>query len=1289
MPVYNQGAPGVRIVLNDNSEVTVTTNPNITAGIVGPSSKGEFNSIRTLTSTAEIDTYLGAGYNSYKYNQALYAARSIITAGGFVEFVRPFGEEVVTDRKDPAYKTNQALKTDSYLVSYDFNAENPADTSLSIGFNAATRYYVDGMTGKGSREIYNIAKAIKEHKNHNFVVNAPVEADSAGTQKKIPLFAIMNTDPTAAVRAGEFIEIRSITGNGSEVTVQTKGTHGLTKDQEVRICGTDTFDTGNDTVKVTYATASTFRYASTIVGTGSTGAVYVNEDTVETGVDYLRVSTVSAGQVSKKVSYIDASGEIADGETASVTFTNSKCEEKTYDIAGVNCDYEVQKYFKNAKLSDVNGSNAAYTNSNFSINLDKALKNDDIDVKFAITSGSITWSKTVTTEVSHDADDTHDEPWTETVVTETQTGTWIDADSGEISVDSFVAADGATTIVFAGTGDEAKDAEAKAADELIITSGTKFSVKYREAAYTNAVLSSEDMKNFEIGDRIKVDSDDAIVTGKAGNEITYDIINGTSVYPKQFTAEETGKIYNYTATLRGLRNAILEDDGSITKSPSTDKSFSYGSGIDEATNEILMSESVNEFSVDDTVFIPGFVNRAETGYFKTSETDTNSGYYKIYAIDYTNNRVTLKAIDGTTPLPVKAYTCKGDVTVADDVVTTTLRCDSGDRVLVQTGTDTTGNPVLTEGVVGSSEVVKTVVGETITINYIITITNKSGAVTPVSGTEIRNLSIEAETDLVMYDVTKANASLFIDNAWSNVGSPKVGDTRLYSINKFEIAVPALKQNVKGLFSTEDAAFTADTSLNEEADAWRTPVLHENIIVDSILGNTFVSLGLATEAMIDINFNGRPSKVYRLTDEGFAVARLFLYVEYMFAGDLYRFSGTVAPMIVNDTNIYIKTAADSIANGWELVMNENPMFEAAVEETDFDLSKSMVEGKMTGYVTKLAADGNDAALQNYAIWSYDPMNNNSSATYQNAWQLFLDKDNAYSDMLVACGTNVKNLFKPGYEEIDYNVIATMLDICEKRKDMYCIFDGVDEPNIDTALRKMISTGNFGDVGRWGAIYDGRSIFRDDIYTRSEVPALKTIEVATIMCLNRAGGQWWLPPAGYTYGAIPGANAVKQKYVRTYNYADDPNSDIARLYDAGINPTRVNQLGQFIYGQKTMLKRTTALNRINCIALVAGVHKRFSSYLDTKTFQLNTAELRANIQTYLQTQLDSITASNPSGLTSGTCICDETNNTPDIIDTNQLIVDIYLQPTRSAEFITLRTTVQRTGDTTTSNTTIIGG
>ena len=166
-------------------------------------------------------------------------------------------------------------------------------------------------------------------------------------------------------------------------------------------------------------------------------------------------------------------------------------------------------------------------------------------------------------------------------------------------------------------------------------------------------------------------------------------------------------------------------------------------------------------------------------------------------------------------------------------------------------------------------------------------------------------------------------------------------------------------------------------------------------------------------------------------------------------------------------------------------------------------------------------------------------------------------------------------------------------------------------------------------------------------------------------------------------------MRQKFLRSYNYAADPNSDIARLYDANINPTRVNDQGQFIYGQKTMLKRGSALNRMNVIMLIAGIHKRFENYLDQKVFQLNTAALRNNIQSDLQAQLELIKAANPQGITAGQVVCDETNNTPDIIDTNQLIVDVIIQPTRAAEFITLRTTVQRTGADLDVTNTIIGG
>jgi len=293
-------------------------------------------------------------------------------------------------------------------------------------------------------------------------------------------------------------------------------------------------------------------------------------------------------------------------------------------------------------------------------------------------------------------------------------------------------------------------------------------------------------------------------------------------------------------------------------------------------------------------------------------------------------------------------------------------------------------------------------------------------------------------------------------------------------------------------------------------------------------------------------------------------------------------------------------------------------------------------------------------------------------------LFIDKDSAGADMLIAAGTTISNLFMRGMEQINYTVMDAMLNICEKRKDMFCIFDGVDEKKIDVALEKMIGVGGQGVIARWGGIWDGRSLFNDTIYTKLTAEAVKSIEVAAVITQNRSGNAFWIPPAGYDTGRIPGALSARQKYERTYNYAEDPNSDIARLYDSNINPTRVNDQGQVLYGQKTMLKRSTALNRMNVIMLVAGIHKRFANYLEVNVFKLNTPSLRANIVADLQAQLDVIKTSNPPGLTAGAVKCDEENNPQIIIDTNQLIVDVTLQPTRSSEYITLRTTVQRTGE-----------
>ena len=154
------GAPGVRIELHDRSGYSLVENPNAVAGVVGFAPRGELNKIRLLTNTAQQDTYFGLGFNNSRYNQGMYATRAVLNAGGYVEFVRPYGEEI--DRTDD-FKRD--LKTDTYVVSFDRNAvnnkENTAKTSMKIDYFASTRYKTDGAARYGvTRKINNIAETI-------------------------------------------------------------------------------------------------------------------------------------------------------------------------------------------------------------------------------------------------------------------------------------------------------------------------------------------------------------------------------------------------------------------------------------------------------------------------------------------------------------------------------------------------------------------------------------------------------------------------------------------------------------------------------------------------------------------------------------------------------------------------------------------------------------------------------------------------------------------------------------------------------------------------------------------------------------------------------------------------------------------------------------------------------------------------------------------------------------------------------------------------------------------------
>ena len=161
--------------------------------------------------------------------------------------------------------------------------------------------------------------------------------------------------------------------------------------------------------------------------------------------------------------------------------------------------------------------------------------------------------------------------------------------------------------------------------------------------------------------------------------------------------------------------------------------------------------------------------------------------------------------------------------------------------------------------------------------------------------------------------------------------------------------------------------------------------------------------------------------------------------------------------------------------------------------------------------------------------------------------------------------------------------------------------------------------------------------------------------------------WFSPAGQQRGIIN--NAVKLAY--------NPNkAQRDRLYVARVNPVITQQgLGTLLFGDKTALGYASAFDRINVRRLFLYVEQALKSLADAQLFELNDEITRANFVSVVEPFLADIQAKR--GLYGYLVVCDESNNTPDIIDNNEFRADIYLQPTKSINYVTLTFVATRTG------------
>lgn len=161
--------------------------------------------------------------------------------------------------------------------------------------------------------------------------------------------------------------------------------------------------------------------------------------------------------------------------------------------------------------------------------------------------------------------------------------------------------------------------------------------------------------------------------------------------------------------------------------------------------------------------------------------------------------------------------------------------------------------------------------------------------------------------------------------------------------------------------------------------------------------------------------------------------------------------------------------------------------------------------------------------------------------------------------------------------------------------------------------------------------------------------------------------WSAPAGFTRGIVVGANDLGV-YPRQ-NQRD-------QLYKISLNPvTFFPGEGFVIFGQKTALKKPSAFDRLNVRRLFLALEVAVKNTMKFYVFEPNTLFTRTQVINTLAPIFEN--AKNTEGIYDYLIVCDERNNTPDVIDNNELKVDIYIKPVRTAEFILVSFYATRTG------------
>ena len=277
----------------------------------------------------------------------------------------------------------------------------------------------------------------------------------------------------------------------------------------------------------------------------------------------------------------------------------------------------------------------------------------------------------------------------------------------------------------------------------------------------------------------------------------------------------------------------------------------------------------------------------------------------------------------------------------------------------------------------------------------------------------------------------------------------------------------------------------------------------------------------------------------------------------------------------------------------------------------------------------------------------------ASNYADALALLNNEDEYDYEILVLPGVTIQN---------GASAVASAISTVTNRGDAIAV---VDTRNYGSTLNQTITSAGTQDSSYAATYWPWVQVLSNE--TGKLVWAPASTVIPGVYATNDRIGAEWFAPAGFNRGGVGGVIQAERKL--------SP-ADRDKLYLGKVNPiaTFPGQ-GPVIFGQKTLQTAATSLDRVNVRRLLIELKRTIGNVAEGLLFEQNTAATRNRFLNQVNPYLESI--QQRQGLYAYRVVMDDTNNTADVIDRNQMVGQIFIQPTRTAEYIILDFNVTPTG------------